>query len=831
VDRVWQDVRLALRLVRRSPGFAAIIVLTLALGIGANAAIFGVVNGLLLRPLPVADPYRLVTISSDAAIARGYPAGAGWMFAMWQELQPHVELFDGALAWRPARFDLAPRGERQLVEGLFASGGYFATLGISAIVGRTFTAADDRLGGGVEGPVAVISYGFWQRRFGGSAGVIGSPLVVNGVTVTIVGVTPPEFFGVDVGRAFDVALPLETEPLIHGSRSTLRMSPLLVMLRLKPGQSIEAGTAVLRNLQPAILGVTPETMSTVRPPHNREPFTLVSAAAGTSLPVRGPSGLRQSYARPLVTILAVVLLVLVIACVNIANLLLARATARRHELAVRIALGASRARLARQLLIESVVLAALGAIGGLMIAGWGSQALVAQLSTADSLITLDLSFDWRTLAFTAGVASAAVGIAGTVPALRATRVASMDVLTTQGRAASQYTPGGTRLATLSNGLVIVQAALSLTLVVAAALFVRSFERLSHVPLGFDPDRVLVVNVETQRAGTDRAGRMRLFQRIVDAAGSVPGVASAGGSIWTPVDGGMRMGDSESRVAFNYVTPGWFATYGTALRIGRDFTVRDTADAPPVVVVNEAFVRGLMPGRFPLGETISHPRSRGSDVQRTIVGVVDDAVFDSQREGIQPIVYLPMAQAVANRPNGPTEISVGVRPAVGSPMAFARSVGAAVAGVDPGLAFTFRRLTDHLDASVGQERIVAVLSGLFGGLALLIAGLGLYGVTSYTVNRRFSEIGIRMALGAQRGHVLRLILGQSLALTAIGIGLGLAGASAVTRYIRGMLFGLTPLDPGTFIGVALLFAVVAAVAASIPAHRATRVDPLVALRTE
>ena len=831
MDTVWQDVRLALRLVRRSPGFAAIVVLTLALGIGANAAIFGVVNGLLLRPLPVADPYRLVTISSDAAIARGYTAGTGWTFAMWEALQPHVELFDGALALTPARFDLAPGGERQLVEGLFASGGYFATLGVPAMLGRTFTAADDRPGGGAEGAVAVISYGFWQRRFAGAAGVVGERLVVDGVAVTIVGVTPPEFFGVDVGRAFDVALPLGTEPLIRGTRSTLRRSPLLVMLRLKPGQSIEAGTATIRSLQPTILGVTAESMSTVRPPHYREPFTLVSAATGTSLPVRGPMGLRQSYTRPLVTILVVVLLVLVIACVNIANLMLARGTARRHELSVRMAIGAPRARLVRQLLVESLVFAALGAMGGFAIAGWGSQALVAQLTTPTNRITLDLSFDWRILAFTAAVAAAAVGIFGAAPAFRATRGASMDVLKVQGRASSPHTSGGRRLVPLSSGLVIVQVALSLALVVAAALFVRSFERLSRVPLGFDPDRVLVVNVETQRARTDPADRGRLYQRIVDAARSVPGVAHAGGSLWTPVDGGMRMGDSQSRVTFNIVTPGWFATYGTALRLGRDFTVRDTAEAPPVVVVNEAFVRGLMPDRFPLGETIPYPRSPRGDLQRTIVGVVDDAVFDSQREGIQPIVYLPLAQAVGNGPNGPTEISVGVRPAAGSPMQLARSVGAAVNGVDPGLAFTFRLLTDHVDASVRQERIVAVLSGLFGGLTLLIAALGLYGVTSYTVSRRFTEIGIRMALGAQRAHVFRLVLGQSFALTAIGIGLGLAGASAVTRYLRGMLFGLTPLDPGTFIGVGLLFVFVAAAAASVPAHRATRVDPLVALRTD
>jgi predicted permease len=522
--------------------------------------------------------------------------------------------------------------------------------------------------------------------------------------------------------------------------------------------------------------------------------------------------------------------VLVIACVNIANLLLARGTARRHELSVRLALGAPRVRLARQLLIESLVLAALGAIGGLVIAAWGSQALVAQLSTPADRITLDLSFDWRVLAFTAGVAIATAGIFGTVPAFHATRVAPMDVLKIRGRAASQHAAGTGRLFTLSSGLVIVQIALSLSLVVAAALFVRSFERLSHVPLGFDPDRVLVVNVDMQRARTSPADRTLLYQRIVDAAASAPGVAHAGGSIWTPVDGGMRMGDSQSRVEFNFVTPGWFAAYGTAMRIGRDFTVRDTADAPPVVIVNEAFARALMPGRFPLGETIPYPRSRGSDVRRTIVGVVGDAVFDSQREGIQPIVYLPVAQSGIG-PSGLTDISVGVRPGAGSPMQIARSVGAAITDVDPGLSFTFRLLTEHVDASVRQERIVAMLSGFFGGLALLIAALGLYGVTSYTVNRRFTEIGIRMALGAQRADVLRLILGHCLVLTAVGIGLGLAGASAVTRYLRGMLFGLTPLDPGTFVGAAVLFAVVAALAASIPAHRATRVDPLVALRTD
>jgi putative ABC transport system permease protein len=812
LDSVWHDVRVALRIVRRSPGFTATIALTLALGIGANAAIFGVINSLLLRPVPVADPDRLVTISSDAAIARGQ-AGVPWSVAMWEELQPHTSLFDGAFAWTPARFDLAERGERQPVAGIFASGGYFAALGVAAIRGRIFTPADDRPGGGADGAAAIISYGLWQRRFAGADTVIGSPLVVDGATVTIVGVTGPEFRGLDVGSAFDVALPLQTEPLIRGSRSALRTSRLLVMLRLKPGQSVEAGTATIRGLR----------LSSAPAP-NSEPFTLAPAATGASLPVRGPYGLRQSYARPLLTILMVALLVLLIACVNIANLLLARGTARRYELGVRLALGASRGRLARQLLIESLIFAVLGAIGGLVIAQWSGQALVAQMSTPVQQIALDLSFDWRVIAFTATVALVTASIFGTVPAFRSTRIATLDVLKVRAQADSSR-----GLATLSSSLVILQIALSLALVICAALLVRSFARLSSVPLGFDPDRVLVVNVDTERVRTDAAGRMRLFHRILDAVRGVPGVAYAGGSIWTPVDGGMRMGDSQNRIAFNFITPGWFAAYGTALRAGRDFTVRDTAGAPPVVIVNDAFVRAFMPGTSPVGDTLPYPRSR-PEVLRTVVGVVDDAVFESQLEGIQPMVYLPVAQS-GGGPSGPTAISLGVRPAEGSPMQLAPLVGPAVRGVVPDVSFSFVLLEDHVQASVRQERLVAILSGFFGALALVIAALGLYGVTSYTVHRRVTEIGIRRALGAQRAHVLGLVLGQTLTLTALGTGLGLAGAAAMTRALRALLFGLTPLDPATFIGVAALFAIVATLAALLPAHRATRVDPLVALRNE
>lgn len=292
-----------------------------------------------------------------------------------------------------------------------------------------------------------------------------------------------------------------------------------------------------------------------------------------------------------------------------------------------------------------------------------------------------------------------------------------------------------------------------------------------------------------------------------------------------------MGDSQTRIAFNFVTPGWFAAYGTNLRVGRDFTARDSAGSPPVAIVNDAFVRAFMPDRSPLGETIPHPRPRRGQVLRTIVGIVDDAVFESQREGIQPIVYLPVAQSAGIGPGGLTAISLGVRPVRGAPVQLAPGVRAALRGIDPDVSFSFDLLENHVQASIRQERLVASLSGFFGALALVIAALGLYGVTSYTVNRRVTEIGIRRALGAQRAHVLSLVLGQTLTLTGLGIALGLAVAAAVTRSLRGLLFGLTPLDPGTFIGVATLFAIVATLAALLPAHRATMVDPLVALRNE
>jgi predicted permease len=521
--------------------------------------------------------------------------------------------------------------------------------------------------------------------------------------------------------------------------------------------------------------------------------------------------------------------------VNIANLMLARATARRHEMSVRLALGAPRLRVARQMVIESLILSGAGALLGMLFASWGSRALIAQLSTSVDRIAMDVSLDWHVTLFTAAVALATAVIFGTAPAFRAASAAPIDALKSNGRTIAHASPGssgGWRHVNMTSSLVVAQVSLALALVIVAALFVRTFARIANVPLGFEPQRVLVVNVDLQRVRVAPVDRLRFSERLVDAVRMTPGITHAGASRWTPIDRGLRAADPRRNLAFNHVTPGWFDAYGTKMLAGRDFDTHDIDGALPVAVVNQAYVRQFVTDGTPIGARVTCPGPRGSGpVERTIVGVVDDAVFDSQREGTQPMAYLPLAQTVGMEPPGQASINISLSAASGNPMGLARGVAAALTGVDSSLSFTFRPLADQVDASLTQERLVARLSGIFGALALLIAALGLYGVTSYAVQRRSSEIGIRMALGAQRGDVIGLVLRQSLVLTAVGIVLGIAVAATATRYVRGMLFGLTPLDPATFAGVAIVFALVAAAAAAVPARRATRIDPLTALRAE
>jgi predicted permease len=830
-----QDVRVAGRVLRAAPIVTGVAILSLALGIGANTAIFSLVNGLLLRTLPVAEPERLVTLSTEAA--RTHVTTTAWTYALWDEIRQRApQIFDGAVAWSDERLNLSTvGGEVQAVDGVYVSGDFFSTLGVSALLGRTFTARDDVRGGGPDGPVAVISYGMWQRRFGGDASIIGTSLVIERTPFTIIGVTPPEFFGAEVGRSFDVAVPVNAHRVIRGKDSDIDrgMVWLWIMVRLKPGQSADAATSLLRSVETQIRTATKLTPD-MMPPRSQlaAPFTLVPTPLGTSR-------LRQRYEQPLLVTLGIVGLVLLIACGNIANLLLARTTARRHELSLRLALGATRWRLVRLLLAEALLLSGIGAVAGFVFARWASPLLVAQLSTSVTRVMLDLSLDWRVLAFTVAITGATAVLFGTVPAFRSTRVAPIDALKEQSRGSL----GDTRTR-LAGGLVVAQVAFSMVLIVAAGLLVGTFERLATLPLGFDSDRVLTVRVDATRASIDPSGRIPFYHQLVSAVAAVPGVARASGSLAPPVGDGFNLGMLDATGApppqpepgpvpfwnsrmtlLNQITPGWFATYGTTIRAGRDIDDRDTQGALQVALVNEAYARKFLPGRNPIGETVTFSEMS----PRTIIGLVRDTVYISVRDGVRPTVYVPLAQPDAvGRGPAPT-VNISVRSSDGSPGVLAPGIAAALTAVDRNLALTFRPLQDRIDATLTRERLVALLAGFFGALALLLAALGLYGVTSYAVTRRRAEIGIRMALGAEPAGVLRLVLVRVFTLVALGVIIGTAVSLWSSQFIASLLYELQPRDGVTLVTAALTLAAVGAIAGWLPAHRASRISPTEVLR--
>ena len=811
------DVRLALRSLVRARSLSIPAVLSLALAIGANASVFSLVNALLLRPLPVADPARLMSVTSDFAISHGFPAGAGWNYVMWEALRQRAGAFGGVLAWQGRRFTIGSAGDAAVVDGIYASGEFFATLGIRAQVGRVFTVEDDR----DARAVSVISHRLWLQRFGGAADAIGSRMIVDGVETTVIGVAPSSFLGLEVGRVADIILPIGAEPIIRGGNAGLqsgRAHLLLIMLRLLPGQTPGSATATLRALQPEIVPARAPQMV-------KEPFVLTPADGTAS----GPASPRHAFRRPALVMLGGVALVLVIACVNITNLLLARSIARRRELGVRVAIGASRWRVVRPLLVESLLIAAAGGALGLTAAAWGARALLS-LSPA----VVDLAVDWRVAGFTAAMTALTAMIIGVVPSARAARASTVDLLrTTVG-----LSPQRGRLA---NGLVALQIALAVVVVVTAGLFVRTLAELAGRRLGFDADRVLILDAGLARVPSDPAARLQLFHQLADAARAVPGVEAAAASVWTPLHGeggsvGVRTSRTDNQsvnVLANFVTPGWFATYGTPLLAGRDFGLQDSASSTRVVIVNQAFAKRFLPDANAVGADID---------SSTVVGIVGDALYRTTqlipgvtsfalREPVPPTLYVPLAQLpLWDRPPL-SGIRVSVRTAGGSPLAVARSAAVALARVEPRLLLESRPLSDDVRASLAQERMTAAAASFFAGFALLLAVLGIYGVTSYGVSRRTSEIGVRMALGATRADVVRLITGGALAIAAIGVVAGLTGAAALTRFVSSLLYGVTPLDPLTLVLVSLVLLLTTALAALIPARRASRIDPWLSLRAE
>jgi putative ABC transport system permease protein len=829
IDRLRQDVRFSLRSLGATPTVTAVAVLSLALGIGANAAIFSIINSLLLRMLPVKDPSRLVLITDTPTRARN------WSYRIWLEIHRRQQLFEDSAAWSSTHFDLSSGGQTQFVDGLWVSGSFFEVLGVKAALGRTLSDSDDRRNGGADGPVAVISDAFWRGHFNGAADVVGRILRLDGANFTIVGVLPREFFGLEIGRTFDVAVPLADEPLSRGPATYLdavSTSFLTIVARLRPDQSIDTATTALRQAQPQIrdstIGQLANFGSAVVERYLREPFRLLPAANGFD----GAADFRSRYERPLWTVMVVAGLVLLIACVNVANLLLARAMARRHELSLRVALGESRGGVARQLLTESVLLSVTGTVAGLLVATWGTRFLVRQLSTSANTFFLDMSIDGRMALFAVAITVLTTLVFGTAPAIRASSVTPIAALKDQGRTAGPHAQGR-----LSNWFVIAQVALSFVLLVAAALFVQTFREIASRPLGFQPNQVTIVTMDMSRTGIAADARLAEFERARDAARAVPGVADASLSFITPFTGGFTpplkisgVPDFEDRLSGNVISGGWFTTFGTPVIAGRDLGDQDVKGTPRVAVVNQAFASRFFPRASPLGQTISlFPGSARAMPPMTIVGVVGDAVYSSLRVPPPPTWYAPLSQFdVPEFAQVSFQLQLAVRSRTNSPVA-SRDVAAAIGRVNPALALTFRPLSEYVSAAQNQERLVALLAGAFGTLGLLLAGLGLYGVTAYAVAVRRSEIGIRMALGAVRGRIMQLVLARVAILVATGSIAGIAVSLWLSQFVASLLYGVQAHDMPTLLGAFIVLASVGLVAGAIPASKAARTNPATVLR--
>jgi putative ABC transport system permease protein len=657
-------------------------------------------------------------------------------------------------------------------------------------------------------------------------------LRLNSVSFTIVGVTPPEFFGTEVGRRFDVIVPLGTESLVRGADSVLGSAStnfLTIIARLSPGQSVERAAAGLRLAQAAIREAT---MGPLERSHAGEyltsPFTVVPAATGYST-------LRRSYEAPLMVLAIVVALVLLIGCVNIANLQLARAAARRHQLSLQLALGATRWRLARQLFSESLVLAVCGAALGIAVAHFGSRFLVSQLSTGSDAVFLDVSLDARTLAFTSAAAVVTALLFGIAPALRAAGARPIDALKEWSRSPSRRTHGAMAW------LVAGQVAMSVVLVTGAGLFIQSFASLATRSLGIDADRVLVATMDSERAAVDPAGRLPLYVRARDVVRRLPNVVNASISFLTPLEGGgftplvaVETGGREviaaanGDVSGNLISAGWFSTLGVHLAAGRDFTDNDRVGAPAVAIVNETFARRFFGSASPLGRTLVAFAGLPFARRMTIVGVAGDAIYAWPHEPVPPTWYMPMAQM--DIPQFPMSVAkLCVRTQAFSPLLLTKSVERAIATVDPHVVLTFESLSDRWHASLTRERLMAQLAGFFGAIALLLAALGIYGVTAYAVSRRRGEIGIRLALGAAPRRVVQLVLGRTSLVVIVGILAGTSMSVWGSTFVAGLLYDVPPANPLTVAGAALVLVAMAVAASWGPARRAARIDPGILLR--
>jgi putative ABC transport system permease protein len=828
LDHLAQDVRYAIRTFRRNRAFAAVAILSLTLGIGANTALFEVVDAVRLRPLPIADPDNLLEVrlaSMDGARGSFQTWHESVTQPIWRELQTRQQAFN-LFAWSRASFNLADGGEVRSAGGLWVSGEFFNVLGLRPAQGRLLSPEDDRPG---CAPRAVLGYGFWQRAYGGDASIVGRAINLRNRPVEVVGIVPPDFHGLEVGRSFDVALPLCAEAVLSldgKGRSEAGTNWWLITFgRLKPGWTLDRATAHLDAIAPEIFRTSLPAGYPAISVNKYLAMKFIAKPGG-----QGLSQLREAYETPLWLLLGIAALVLVIACANLANLLLARATAREREISVRLGLGASRGRVIRQLLTESFLLVTIGTICAVLLAGAMGRWLVTALETSDSPITLPLIVDWRVLGFAVLLAVATCLLFGLAPAMRATRVSASSVLRVTTRGAS----AGRESVAFRRGLVVVQIALSVALLFGSLLFARTLRNVLSVDPGFRAEGLLVAEIDSARIRLDKDRLIAHQEMIAERVRGIPGVQGAAGIAIVPISGSSGGNDvwpeANSNAKFNtfvnFVDSGYFDMLGIRRIAGRDFDTRDRLDSVPVVIVNEAFAEHLGGPVAAVGQRITREQTpRNPAKTYEIVGVVRNSTYRELKEDPYPTMYYAGSQ---QQPSSDARLMV--RSSL-PPTATTSAITAALANIDPRITVNYTIVPTMIRDTVVQERVLAALSAGFGALAAVLTMVGLYGLVAYSVTRRSTEIGVRMALGARAGDILRLILRETALLLAIGAGVGVGLAIAGGQTASSLLFRVRPYDPITLLASIALLAAVAFGASYLPARRATRIEPVVALRAE
>jgi predicted permease len=846
-----QDIRYAFRILLQNPGFALVAVFSLALGIGANTAIYTLIDAVLLRSLPVQAPERLVVL----AVNPDKPS-TSFNYPDYRYIRDHNKSFSGVVAstggGRTWAFSVPAEGasaRAEVVAGGMVSGNYFEVLGVTPAIGRVFTSADNATEG--AHPYAVLTYDFWRRRFGGDPRVVGAEITINRYPFRIIGVARQGFHGSSVGSSMDLFVPIMMLKQVDaGVRqwNTRHFWWLNVIARLKPGVTMQAASPEADLLWKQILKSDPDQKPAPAWDKDSEKHNR-----GTLLPGSGGySYFRNSVAKPLTVLMVVVGLVLLIACANVANLLLARAASRQREIAIRLAVGASRGRLIYQLILETLVVSILGGAAGLAFAWWGVRILIGLMPTRTFPIELHLTPDFRILGFAFGVSLLTGLICGLVPALQATRPDLIAALKNE-----LGTVARTRF-DLRSALVVVQVAISLLLLIGAGLFIRSLRNLQTLDAGFVRESVLLVNVDPQSSAGYKGQRLRdFYDRLLERVRAFPDVRSASLAMITPL-AGMRWNgdvaiqgyqwkpDEKPYIDFNAVSPDYFQTLGIPMLLGRDFRDQDSPaftpdpkDVPPskdqdgekpvgppqVAIINETMAKRFWPHETAIGKRFTDGDKFKMDNSFEIVGVVKDTKYFGMRNPVESMIYVPDWR------QGAQPRTLCIRSAA-PPARLTGAIRREVAKLDSSVpVLQTLTLEQQFDGNISQERIVTMLCGFFGALALLLAAVGLYGVMAQSVTRRVREIGIRMALGARTGVVLWLVLRHTAIMVVIGALIGLPTAFALTRFVTSFLFGLTPLDPLSLTVSTLVLVAVTLLAGYIPARRATRVDPMVALRYE